>query len=223
MADEREHLDNMRQIPTHLPQRMREDRFNGLPFDQVDNGPLMRPRPMPPVLDQLLAEPPGPPVAASLLDRKAQTKVGIAFLQNSTTVVLSLAGLLLQIDERLVSLREQRWNSDEQKALRDEAIANYEDLKEKVEAVLDVATQFLTASAPEANLVEKTTSFAATLSNIWAKRHLRAFDVGLFLSGAGICHLLGTDPNLAAGICGGLVGGSRMVDLIKTAWGKVSG
>ena len=114
-------------------------------------------------------------------------------------------------------LRAERSNTDERHA----EIAEYEDLKAKVEAVLDATAEFLADRAAEDALERNAKWFAATMRTIWDKRHLQIADAGFFLSAAGVCHsLIGVDANLAATICGALVGPKVVVDALKAVYGE---
>lgn len=94
-------------------------------------------------------------------DRPARTAVGVAVQANGASIILALAALQLQLEEKLSALKDERLNSDE----RRQEIAEYEDLKEKVGAVLEAAVKFLTTAAEEEALEKKTQSFAAMLAS----------------------------------------------------------
>ena len=127
-----------------------------------------------------------------------------------------LVGVQMQIEGKLDSLKQQRLNSDEWH----EEIADYEDLKAKVEAILDASVRYFTSAAEEDKLVKDAQSFTATLRDIWDKRQLQIADGGLFLTLASVCHLMGTDANLAALICGTLVAPKTVVEALKAYYGK---
>ena len=148
--------------------------------------------------------------------RTAKTEVGIAVLQNSSSIVVSTAGLWLQIEEKLASLREERWNSPERQALRDEAIAVYEDLKKKSEVLLSAVSKFSAKNSDEEALVEATTPFATAVRNWWNERHKEVFDMALFLSSVGILTLLGAGGPITASICAVLIGGKPIAEVIKS-------
>jgi hypothetical protein len=155
--------------------------------------------------------------------RGAQSTVGIAVLQNNASIVLSAASLWFRIEERLSSLRLELPNSDEAKLTRDQAISDYAELKERVEALIETVSKF--ASSPgveEKTVLETTTSFTAAINNWWGKRHVQTFDTALFLGGLGICTLFGAGGPIAAAICGTLVGGKQIAEVIKTL-GKANG
>jgi hypothetical protein len=159
--------------------------------------------------------PPGVEIAQTPR-RTARTTVGAAVLANRTSIILALAGLQLQIEDKLTSLRDARSNSDE----KHQEIADYEDLKQKVEAVLEAARKFFAGSTEEETLEKDVKSFATTLRNIWDKRHLQYADVGLLVSSVGVCHLMGADPNLATVVCGALVGPKAVVDALQAFFSK---
>jgi hypothetical protein len=123
--------------------------------------------------------------------------------------------LLILIDERLDSLRQKRDNTDEAY----DAMAAYEDLKQRIEV-------FLAAKTKETSVVATTISFATGISNWWSKRHVqicdKALDMGLFGTGVTICLLGGTGGFLAGAIPGAMVGGKPVVEVIK-AYGKQRG
>jgi len=150
---------------------------------------------------------------------RASTAIGKAVLKNRVEIDVAAASLLLLIDERLKSLREQRPNSSEAQAARDAAIADCEDLKRRVELFLGAASQFAAKKAKETSVVETTNSLAAGIGDWWSKRHVqicdRAFEMGLFGFGVTICLLAGAGGALAVGIPGAMVGGKPVVEVIK--------
>jgi hypothetical protein len=148
--------------------------------------------------------------------RTARTEVGIAVLGNGAPIILSTAGLWLQIEEKLASLREERWNSPEKQTLRDQAIEIYEDLKKKTEALLYAVSKFSTEESDENTLTQATTPFTIAFNNWWNERHKEVFDMALFLSGAGILTLLGAGGVITASICGVLIGGKQVAETIKS-------
>lgn len=101
-----------------------------------------------------------------------------------------------QIEAKLAALKDARPNSEEQQ----QEIADHEDLKAKVEAVLDATVKFLTDRAAEGTLEKNAKWFAATLRNTWEKHHLHYADTGFFLSAAAVCHyLIGVDAKFGLG------------------------
>jgi hypothetical protein len=70
--------------------------------------------------------------------------------------------------------------------------------------------------------VTSAVSFTEAFKNWWNKRHVEAFDMALFVGGLGLCTMLGAGGVVAASICGALVGGKRVADVIVTI-GKGNG
>jgi hypothetical protein len=159
--------------------------------------------------------------------RRARTKVGRAVLKNAGEIKLIGTCLIGLIDDRLESLQTPQ-NSDQARAAVEAAIADYEDLRARVEAFLGVASQFIAKKAGEEAITEKTYSLVEGLRNWWSKRHLeicekvfsRALgvaDVALFGVVLHMCSQAGADPNLSVGIPGAWFGGEAVADVIK-AW-----
>ena len=135
--------------------------------------------------------------------------------QNRETIDLATAAFSLLVDEKLRSLRETRPNSLEARADLERAILYYEGLKQTVDALREAASRPLAAESEKDAVVQSTTTFADTLRNWWTQRHVEFFDMGLFLGGVGICAALGASGLLVAGICGVIVGGNRVAEVIK--------
>jgi hypothetical protein len=155
----------------------------------------------------------------------AATTIGKAVLQNRAAIDLVAASLLVLIDERIESLRQERSNSEEAGA----ALDQLEDLKRRVEAFLAATSQFSTEQAPETTVVEKTYSLAAGISDWWSKCHvqicdkafdraLKSADVALFGIAAGICSLAGAPGEWAIGISAALV--SKQAAEVAIAYAK---
>jgi hypothetical protein len=131
------------------------------------------------------------------------------------------------IDDRLTSLRQEPpKNSDEARAAIEAAIADYENLKRKVEAFLDATSEFAVKKVKEKSVVQKTNSLAAGISDWWGKRHvqicdkafdkaIKSVDIGLFGIGVTICVLAGAGGDFAVGVPGALIGGRVVTDLIN--------
>ena len=155
-----------------------------------------------------------PPSAGAGNADGVSTAIGIAVLRNRVEIDLLAASFVVLIDERIESLREGRSNSDEVAAL----IADYEDLKQRIEAFLDRASQFADKKVAEASVVQATTSLADGISNYWSKYHVEicksAFDMGLFGVGVGICSLAGASGALAVIIPGVIAGGKPVLEAI---------
>jgi hypothetical protein len=150
---------------------------------------------------------------------RARTKVGRAVLNNVAEIELIGLSFIALVNARIESLQQERPNSDEAKAARDRAIADCEDLKQKVQAFLGAASDFSTKNAKERSVVSATASFAEGVGNWWSKEHMRicnqALPVALFAIGVSICTLAGADGVLSTAITGVLAGGKPVADVIK--------
>jgi hypothetical protein len=134
--------------------------------------------------------------------------------------------LIALIDDRLESLRQTPPNSDEARAAVEAAIADYEDLKDRVRAFLDAASQFAAKKASEKAVTEKTYSVSEGIRDWWSKRHvqvcdkvvdtaLKGVDLALFGIAVHICTQAGARPDLSVGIPGVWFGGKSVADVIK--------
>jgi hypothetical protein len=151
----------------------------------------------------------------------ARTAIGTAVLKNLVEIELIGASFIRLIDVRLESLQRERPNSGEACTARDEAIADYQDLRNRIEAFLRDASRFAAKKVEEEPVVKTGTSLAAGIGNWWSRRHVqicdKSFDIGLFGIGFSMCLLGGVDAKLAAAIPGAMVGGKPVVDVIKAA------
>jgi hypothetical protein len=165
-----------------------------------------------------------PPRKPAKSRTRARTKVGRAVLKNETDLALIGASFIALIDSKIEELGQKRPNSDEAKAAVNGEIADYEDLRRRVQAFLDAAAQFSTEKIKEKVVVNATTSVAEGIGNWWSKKHVQicdqTFQMGLFLSGVLVCSLAGAGGMLPVAICGAIAGGKPVVDAIKAARGK---
>jgi hypothetical protein len=153
-----------------------------------------------------------------------RTSVTVAVVQNRADIDRLAAYFLTLIDGRLKELRRE--NTDEAADL----IADYEDLRERIEAFLNRASQFAAKKADGNSLVTATTSFVQGVNNWWSKRHVRiceqAYDRGLtfvdtviFGIGVDISLHAGASGALAIAIPGAIAGGNRVVQVVKAVMG----
>jgi hypothetical protein len=160
---------------------------------------------------------PFPALLPGSLGTEAATRRPAEVIQtNRPAIVLSIAALVLLIDDRLASLRDERRNDPEAQ----EAIERYESIRASLEAVRHVA------DAPDDAAAEKVaTSFVQGIRNWWDKKHeeicdkafdagIRAFDAAIFAGCLGVCALLHPDP-LALAVSGAIARGKTVVDALK--------
>ncbi len=158
----------------------------------------------------------------------ASTDVGKSVLKNAAEIDLFGASLVIQIDQRLELLRQERirLNSDESRASVDRAISDWDDLKHKIESFLKAASQFAANKTADSAVKQKTVSLVDGIRDWLSKRHLqicdKAFDkalqvgdVGLFGAVLGMCLLAGAEPNLSVAIPAAWFGGKPVVEAIK--------
>jgi hypothetical protein len=158
--------------------------------------------------------------------RSARTTVGRAVLKNAAEIELIGASFLLLIDHRIELLRQVPRNSDQARAADEAMIAEYEDLRRRVEAFLGATSQFAAKKAPETSVVAKADSLSAGVRDCWSRHHvqfcngvldraLKSVDIALFSTGVAICTLAGADANPAVAVPGAMVGGRAVADVIK--------
>jgi hypothetical protein len=151
-------------------------------------------------------------------------------IRNRAEIDLLGAFFLRSINERLESLRRERSNSDEAAA----EIADYEDLKQRIEVFLDSATRFANKKATEKSAAKAATSFADGISNWWSRRHVeicdgvfdntrKALDIALLGLGVNICLQAGAGGALAVAIPGVILGGKPVLEAIKAICNKSNG
>jgi hypothetical protein len=168
-------------------------------------------------------------VGVNARDTSPRTIVA-AVVRNQAEIDLLAASFLELIDVKLEALRQQRSNSDEAAA----EIADYEDLKQRVEAFLDRASQFVESKTDETSVVIATKSFAQGLSNWWSKRQvgicdqaygriLTGLDMAIFGIGVDICIQAGATGALAIAIPGVVAGGDRVLQAVKAIMGSKKG
>jgi hypothetical protein len=151
--------------------------------------------------------------------RSPRTTVGKSVIKNDADIELIGKSFIALIDSRIEELGQQRPNSDERRTAVESEIANYADLKRRVEAFLGAASQFSAKKVKETAVVNATTSFAEGIGNWWTKRHVQicdqAFQLGLFGIGVTICSLAGAGGMLSAAIPGAMLGGKPVADVVN--------
>jgi hypothetical protein len=115
--------------------------------------------------------------------RRMRTAAGRSVQANNVTIILSVASLVLLIDEKLASLRDGRRN--DQDALAQE-IAHYEGVKHDLEALRDVAIEVGHGRGDEKAVTKATSTVSECIRKWWNKRHdeicTKGYDAALFIS-----------------------------------------
>jgi hypothetical protein len=149
--------------------------------------------------------------------RRLRSAVGRSVRANGVTIILSVASLVLLIDEKLASLRDERRNDQDALA---EAIAHYESLKRDLEALRDVAIEVRQGTADDKTVTKATSTFSECIRKWWNKRHdeicTKAYDATLFISCVSLCSLAGCGGATAVAVSGALIGGKPVVNALKT-------
>lgn len=157
---------------------------------------------------------------------KPRSKIGRALLANKHEIALSATALLILINEKIASLRAQRPNSNEAKSQLEEEIAQYEGLREQLDALTNAAASFAAGEVKEGTAVKSATGFADGVQSWWTKSHPkiceRAFDMALFVSAVGVCSLAGAGGLVSVIVSGALVGGKPVIDAIKSVGKSLS-
>jgi hypothetical protein len=148
--------------------------------------------------------------------RRLRSAVGRSVRANNVTIILSVASLVLLIDEKIASLRDERRNDQDALA---EVIAHYEGLRRDLEALRDVAIEVRQGTADDKTVTKATGTFSDCVRKWWNKRHdeicTKACDASLFVSCVGLCSLVGCGGATAVAVSGALIGGKPVVDALK--------
>src|SRR6266446_2397611 len=155
--------------------------------------------------------------------RRMRTAIGRSVQANSVTIILSVASLVLLIDDKLASLRDERRNDRDALA---EELAHYESVRRDLEALRDVAIEVKRGKADDKAVIKATTTFSEGIRNWWNKKHeeicakaydaaFRTYDAALFVSCVGLCSLLGCEGPITVAVSGALIGGKPVIDALK--------
>ncbi|WP_315736042.1 MULTISPECIES: hypothetical protein [unclassified Bradyrhizobium] len=141
----------------------------------------------------------------------AKTTVGKAVQANDKEIMLAIAGLMLQIDDKLDKLKEERPNSEDAKANAAEEISDLERMRAELERIRELVTAFTKGKAPEREVVKSVKTFKDSLNGWWEKRHDSLLTTtaksALFVSSAGVLALMGANTPAALAVAGALIGG----------------
>jgi hypothetical protein len=170
-------------------------------------------------LKAVLAELQSPSIRKSRSKGNARTKIGKALEANESEIDLAIAGLLLQIEDKLAGLKNERPNSEEAIASRNARISDYERMRSELENIRQMAALFRKGEVKEAKVVQSVNTFADGVRAWWNKNHAtictRTFDLGLFASSVGICSMAGAGGKVAAVVSAALVGGKSVTSALK--------
>jgi hypothetical protein len=149
----------------------------------------------------------------------ARTKIGRSVGANQKEILLAVAGLILQIDANIESLRDQRPNSPEAIAEQNAHISEYERMRAELERLQVMVEAFKKGQEKEAKVVESVNTFSKGVQAWWDSKHAeivtRTFDMGLFAAAVGICSMAGAGGKMAVAVSAALVGGKPVAQALK--------
>jgi hypothetical protein len=143
--------------------------------------------------------------------RNARTRIGRLVHTNYEHIVLTTAALEISINERINHLEETRPNSDDAIAAHKEEISELEKLKREVTNLREAVDHFVSGQTSENDVRRGSLTFAEGVQKWWRKSHSkicdRSFDMSIFAFLMGICHMSGTNPEMAAAVATTFAGG----------------
>jgi hypothetical protein len=175
-------------------------------------------------LERMLAKLPSKKKRPPVKKGTARTIVGKAVQANEKEITLAISGLILQVDEKLEKLRDERPNSDHAKAKAAEEASDLERMKAELERIRQLVAAFAKGKAPEKEVVKSVKTFRDDLQGWWDKSHDSLLTTtaksALFVSSAGVLALMGANTPAALAIVGALIGG-KVLKTIKKVSKKV--
>jgi hypothetical protein len=149
----------------------------------------------------------------------ARTKIGKAVETNEKEIMLSVAALMLQIEEKLTVLRGEMPNHPDSIAKRDAAISEFERMQAELENIRVMVTKFRTKQVKENEVVQSVTTFSEGVRLWWNKSRdqicEKAYDMGMFATAVTICSVAGASGNIGVALSAALVGGKPVADVVK--------
>jgi hypothetical protein len=150
---------------------------------------------------------------------RARTKIGKAVEANGDQILLAVASLTLQIEEKLTVLRGELPNSPESIAKRDLAISYFERMKAELQNIREMVIQFRKNEVSEAKAVQSVKTFSEGVRLWWNKSHDKicdkAYDMGMFATAVTICSIAGASGNVGVALSAAMVGGKPVADVVK--------
>lgn len=150
---------------------------------------------------------------------ESTSRIVVKARANHEQIVLLSTSLKIQIDERLAALKQQKPNSTEATAQRDAAISDYEQLRDKVDALQLAVAQLVNAEMAPPAFARTAKSWSDGVGAWWSKRHTnildKSADMAIVLSSVAVCSLLGVSANVAAVAATALVGGKSVAGALR--------
>lgn len=124
-----------------------------------------------------------------------RTTVGRSVQTKRVAIVLSVASLVVLINEKLELLRGQRPNERDAQPAWDAAVAHYESLKQNLEALCTGSLKLESGEIKEKAVEKSSNAFVRCIRNWWEKKHEqicdKTLDAAIFVSCVTICSLVG--------------------------------
>ncbi|MEI9923028.1 MAG: hypothetical protein WDN50_05380 [Bradyrhizobium sp.] len=150
---------------------------------------------------------------------RARTTVGKSVEANGKEIQLAISGLILQIDEKLDKLRDERPNSDEARNKVVSEASDLERMKAELERIRELVAAFNKGEAPEKDVVKSVKTFKDDVQHWWDKRHegvlTTAAKSALFVSSVGVLALMKADTPTAIAVAGAIIGGKAIKNIKK--------
>ncbi|WP_315836901.1 hypothetical protein [Bradyrhizobium prioriisuperbiae] len=157
---------------------------------------------------------------------RARTTVGKAVEASEKEIKLAISGLILQIDEKLDKLGDDRPNSEDARAKIAADTSDLERMKAELERIRELVMAFNKGKAPEKDVVQSVKTFKDDIQHWWDKEHdgllTSAAKSTLFVSSVGVLALMKADTPTAIAIAGALIGG-KVIKTIKKVGKKMLG
>lgn len=154
-----------------------------------------------------------------------RTTRGKAMVANHQQISISVSALVVLIDRRIAELGDDRPNSAEGIAEKEEKLEHLKRLKRDILALVNASRALKAGKVKEAEAVKASTTLSDGVQKWWAQDHkqicARAFDVGIFGSAVGICVMAGAGGGLAVGVAAAIAGGKKLTDALKSLKGVI--
>jgi hypothetical protein len=99
-----------------------------------------------------------------------RTATGKAIKASEKEIMLVIAGLILQIDDKLEKLGSERPNSDDAKAKVAEEISDFQRMKAELERIRALVAAFKKDKVPEKDVVKATKTFRQGIEHWWTEK-----------------------------------------------------
>jgi hypothetical protein len=142
---------------------------------------------------------------------------------NATAIITITRSLAIQIDAKLESLNRDKPNSDDSRAAKYAAIAEYQELRTRVTELEKAVAKLKQRSPKTAPAIKAATEFGETVGKWWTKSGPKVLDKGadmsIVMTCASILALMGVDVAFATAVSAYVVSGRAPKGLFKSVTG----